>query len=145
MPQAKGLLLEFFEDGRRWTRGRYHDGNGSHCLVGAIWYLARKHKTRSAVAVSFLQEVLPRGHRHLVYFNDMSGSFAEVRALIVKTRSAVVAEAKERVKRETTAENAKRWLLAEIERERAARVAAGDHWATYILCPRVPVPERLAA
>jgi hypothetical protein len=49
------------------------------------------------------------------------------------------------VKREAAAEKAKRWLLAEIERERATRAAAGDHRATYILGPRAPVPERLAA
>jgi hypothetical protein len=41
----------------------------------------------------------------------------------------------------------KRQLLAELERERMLRHAAGDTSATYILCPRAPesTPERLAA
>jgi hypothetical protein len=139
------LLLEFFEDGRRWIRGFYRDDHGNRCLVGAIHYLARKHKTSSAAAVSFLQEVLPKGRRHLVFFND-TNTFAEVRAVIVKARTMAAAEAKERVKREAAAEKVKRWLLAEIERERTMRAAAGDERPTYILCPRAPAsPERLAA
>jgi hypothetical protein len=36
-------------------------------------------------------------------------------------------------------------LLAEIERERTARAAAGDARPTWISCPRVPAPEQLAA
>lgn len=32
------LLAEFFADGERWIRGRYHDGHGRRCLVGAVLY-----------------------------------------------------------------------------------------------------------
>jgi hypothetical protein len=44
----------------------------------------------------------------------------------------------------------KRRLLAEVERERAARAVAGDTRETYILCRRAPdetatAPVRLAA
>ena len=28
------LLLEYFGDGVRWTRGRYRDGHGRHYLIG---------------------------------------------------------------------------------------------------------------
>jgi len=39
------LLLEFFgETGAHWTRGRYHDGHGRRCLIGALDYLRRKHR-----------------------------------------------------------------------------------------------------
>jgi hypothetical protein len=41
MPEAKiaqavqllDLMLEHFADDGHWTRGRYDDGNGRHCLV----------------------------------------------------------------------------------------------------------------
>jgi hypothetical protein len=44
----------------------------------------------------------------------------------------------EDAERERAGEAIKRWLLAEIEKERSARAAAGDYRETYILCPRVP-------
>jgi len=36
-------------------------------------------------------------------------------------------------------------IAAMLERERATRAAAGDDRAIFILCPRAPEPERLAA
>ena len=36
-------------------------------------------------------------------------------------------------------------IAAMLERELAARAAAGDDREIYILCPRAPVPQRLAA
>ena len=36
-------------------------------------------------------------------------------------------------------------IAAMLEREQAARAAAGDDSEIYILCPRAPVPQRLAA
>jgi hypothetical protein len=52
--QVLDLLLEFFgESGTHWTRGRYHDGHGRRCLIGALDYLRRKHRRFA-----------------LVYFND---------------------------------------------------------------------------
>jgi hypothetical protein len=49
MPQAEiaktlqllDLMLEFFADDGHWTRGRYDDENGGHCLVGAVLHLSR--------------------------------------------------------------------------------------------------------
>jgi hypothetical protein len=76
---------------------------------------------------------------------ERARKLAEARAAILKARTVAAAEANERAWRKPTAENAKRWLLAEIERERAERAAAGDTRPTWISCPRVPVPERLAA
>ena len=47
MPEAKiaqavellDLMLEHFADDSHWTRGHYDDGNGGHCLVGALLHL----------------------------------------------------------------------------------------------------------
>ena len=30
--QLLDVMLEHFADDRHWTRGRYDDGNGGHCL-----------------------------------------------------------------------------------------------------------------
>jgi hypothetical protein len=40
---------------------------------------------------------------------------------------------------------ARRLIETMLERERAARATAGDDRTIYILCPRAPEPERLAA
>jgi hypothetical protein len=78
--QMLDLLLEFFVDGARWTRGCYHDGNGRRCLIGALDYLPRKHHVPSDAAMYFLKEAMPRRTFALVYFNDLRcGSFAELR------------------------------------------------------------------
>jgi len=34
--QLLDLMLEYFSAGGHWARGRYDDGNGGHCLVGAL-------------------------------------------------------------------------------------------------------------
>jgi hypothetical protein len=36
------LMLEYFADDGHWTRGRYDDGNGGHCLVGALLHFEVK-------------------------------------------------------------------------------------------------------
>jgi hypothetical protein len=63
MPQAEiaqavqllDLMLEHFSDDGHWTRGRYGDGNGSHCLVGALLHLSRKHRLpRAPGAIGYL-------------------------------------------------------------------------------------------
>ncbi len=128
-------MLEFFADGARWTRGRYHDGLGRHCLIGALNYLHRKHHVLSDAAVSFLQEAMPRRTFGLIYFNDhRCGSFAELRSVILKARALALGDAE----RERAAAAVERWLLATLEAERSTRVAASDDRSTYVLGPRAP-------
>jgi hypothetical protein len=104
---------------------------------------------------------------NLMYFNDnRCESFDDLRAVLIKARigaardfihaavqreieqqpAFIAAKAAAVQQRQTAAEN-KRQLLAEIERERIQRHAAGDTRETFILCPRAPEPEpqRLAA
>jgi len=42
--QLLDLMLKYFSDDGHWARGRYDDGNGGHCLVGAVLHLSRKHR-----------------------------------------------------------------------------------------------------
>ncbi|HZU90612.1 MAG TPA: hypothetical protein VE993_15270 [Stellaceae bacterium] len=120
--QLLDLLLEFFADGARWMRGRYHDGRGRNCLIGAVAHLRRKHRLAGAAALEYLHQALPRRTLGLVYFNDhRCRDFAELRAVILKARALALGEAD----RERSAAAVERWLRAELKKDHAARAAAG--------------------
>ena len=136
--QLLDLMLEFFADNGHWTRGRYDDGNGGHCLVGALLHLGRRHRLPAAPAIALLQDAMPRPGLPLVHFNDTRcGSVAELRSVILKARRL----AQDDAKRKRAAAAVKTWLLAQIEKKRAA--PAADFLKT---APDGPFdPERLAA
>ena len=136
--QLLDLMLEFFADDGHWTRGRYDDGNGGHCLVGALLHLGRRHRLPAAPAIALLQDAMPRPGLPLVRFNDTRcGSVAELRSVILKARSL----AHDDVEQERAATAVKTWLLAQIEKKRAAPAANIRERA-----PDEPFdPERLAA
>ena len=50
--QLLDLMLEFFADDGHWPRGRYDDGNGGHCLVGALLHLSRQHRLPTAPVIA---------------------------------------------------------------------------------------------
>jgi hypothetical protein len=88
----------------------------------------------------FLQEAMPHRRFALVYFNDhCCQSFAEPRSIIANARALALREPE----RERAAAAVERWLLAELEMDRAASAAAGDNSVTlsYVRAP----PERIAA
>src|SRR4051812_41707259 len=63
------------------TRRGYDDGNGGHCLVGALLHLSRKHRLPRAPAIALQQDAMPRPGVPLVHFNDACcGSVAELRS-----------------------------------------------------------------
>ena len=81
------LMLEFFADDGHWTRGRYDDGNGGHCLVGALLHLSRKHRLPTAPVIALLQDAMSRPGLPLVYFNDTCcDSVAELRSVNLMAR-----------------------------------------------------------
>jgi hypothetical protein len=136
--QLLNLMLEFFADDAHWTRGGYDDGNGGHCLVGALLHLSRKHRLPAAPAIALLQDAMPRPGLPLVYFNDTRcASVAELRSVILKARSL----AHDNAERERAAAAVRTWLLAQIAKKRAA--AAPDIGETRLEEPIAP--ERLAA
>jgi hypothetical protein len=115
--QLLDLMIEFFAQDGHWTRGSYDDGNGGHCLVGALLHLSRKHCLPTAPAIALLQDAMPRPGLPLVHFNDTRcGSVAELRSVIVKARRL----ARDDAERERAAAAVKTWLLAQIEQKRAA-------------------------
>jgi len=85
--QLLDLMLAFFADDGHWTRGCYDDGNGGHCLVGALLHLGRAHRLPTAPAIALLRDAMPRPGLPLVHFNDTRwGSVAELRSIILKAR-----------------------------------------------------------
>jgi nicotinamidase-related amidase len=136
--QLLDLMLEHFADDGHWTRGRYDDGNGGHCLVGALLHLSRKHRLSRAPAIALLQDAMPRPGLPLVHFNDTCcSSVAELRSIILKARRL----ADDHTEQERADAAVKAWLLAQIEKKRArpdadiAKPAPDQPFA----------PERLAA
>ena len=118
--QLLDLMLEFFADDGHWTRGCYDDGNGGHCLVGALLHLSRKHSLPTAPAIALLQDAMPRPGLPLVYFNDTRcGSLAELRSVILKARLL----AYDNAERERAAAAVRTWLLAQVAKKRAAAAA----------------------
>lgn len=140
------LLLDFFADDERWIQGHYRDAAGRRCLVGAVMHFSAEHRLPKTPVMSLLEAALPQRQLGLIPFNDQHcRSAADLRRLIRKAR----AFALENAEHEQAAEAFKRQLLAQIERERAARAAAGDHRKIYILGParnlQKTTPDRLAA
>jgi hypothetical protein len=115
--QLLELMLEFFADDGHWIRGCYDDGNGGHCLVGALLHLSRKHRLPTTPAITLLQDAMPRPGLPLVHFNDTRcGSAAELRSVILKARRLAYDDAE----RQRAAAAVKTWLLAQIQKKRAA-------------------------
>ena len=135
--QLLDLMLEYFSADGHWARGRYDDGNGGHCLVGALLHLSRKHRLPRAPAIALLQDAMPRPGLPLVQFNDTScGDVAELRSIILKARCL----ADDHAEQERAAAAVKTRLLAHIEkkpRAPSADIADTAPDASF-------VPERLA-
>jgi hypothetical protein len=136
--QLLDLMLEHFADDGHWTRGRYDDGNGGHCLVGALLHLSRKHRLPRAPAIALVQDAMPRPGLPLVHFNDTCcGSVAELRSVILKARHL----ADDHAEQERATAAVKTWLLAQIQKKRSAPSAEIAETV-----PATPLaPERLAA
>jgi hypothetical protein len=122
--QLLNLMLDFFADDDHWTRGRYHDPHGCHCLVGAVLYFSAKHGLPRAPVMSLLKPALPRRQIGLIAFNDrLCRSAAELRSVILKA----LAVALENAEHERVAAAFEDRLLAELDRDRAVcRVAGHD-------------------
>src|SRR5882757_11094729 len=107
--QLLDLMLEFFADDGRWTRGCYDDGNGGRCLVGALLHIGRQHRLPTAPAIALLQDAMPRPGLPLVHFNDTRcGSIADLRSVILRACRL----ARDDAEREGAAAAVKTWLLA---------------------------------
>jgi hypothetical protein len=137
--QLLDLMLEFFADDGHWTRGCYDDGNGGHCLVGALLHLSRKHRLPAAPAIALLQDAMPRPGLPLVHFNDTRcGGADELRSVILKARRLAHDDAE----RERATAAVRSWLLAQIEKKRATPTAdIGERRSTRHSPPNASSPS----
>jgi hypothetical protein len=84
-------VLEFYDGGRQWIRG-YAYREGQRCLISALIWVSGKHDTGYAEdARHYLRAALAlfwQGRKvcdvDLIGYNDESGDFEEVRALILE-------------------------------------------------------------
>src|SRR6266481_4163918 len=87
------LLRLFGKEGEHWTRGKFFDGDGARCLVGAIDHLHGRRDMPADGAEQYLSAAIwPRrkpGYvpEHLIRFNDRCKNFDRIRAVIVKARA----------------------------------------------------------
>jgi hypothetical protein len=153
------LLIEFFDGGKQWTKGRYEDGKGRRCLVAAINHVCGVHLELNRYNGEFYLHralpAMPKPHVALMTFNDSRHHYREIAQLIEDARTlarrdveSIAADKAADIPKQQEAAARKRQLLAELARERMLRHAAGNSSPTYILCPRAPEPrspERLAA
>src|SRR5260370_21703767 len=85
--QLLDLMLEDFSDDGHWARGRYDDGNGGHCPVGAVLHLSPTHRLPRAPAIALLQVAMPRPGLALVSLNcPCFGRLAELRSILLQLR-----------------------------------------------------------
>lgn len=158
------LLIEFFDDGAKWTRGDFRNAEGSRCLVGAMQHLRAVHGLSGDPTRYYLLAAMPFHWRYagLMGYNDHCRSFSELLITVCRARQLALrdvrglpkpaAEGKHENKavdwlKQMTA--AARWkLITELALERKSPAARHVTPDTYILCPRAPepaTPERLAA
>jgi hypothetical protein len=120
--QLIDLLLDFFgPEGERWHQRTYRKGK-RRCLVDAIYHLRRKHHIHGEGTVRIIYEnVRPKSfppapalaivaddrfNGVLMSYNDRCANFAELRAMLIRVRTAA--------QREQAAAARKRELLADI-------------------------------
>ena len=87
-------LLAFFEDGRRWIRGDFHDGEGNRCLVGAMAHIRVKRGLgRTRVAGYLHRAMREQGFdKPLVNLNDGAADYEELAFFLRRARELAIAE-----------------------------------------------------
>ena len=90
------LLIEFFDDGERWIKGKLDDGAGNRCLVGALRDIRDGHNLHGAPTRVYLLKAMQRspktGWTGLISFNDRCRDFGELREVILQARKLTVAD-----------------------------------------------------
>jgi hypothetical protein len=90
------LLIEFFDDGDRWIKGKLDDGAGNRCLVGALRDIRDGYNLHGAPTRVYLLKAMQRspktGWTGLISFNDRCKDFGELREVILQARRLAVAD-----------------------------------------------------
>ena len=90
------LLIEFFDNGDRWIKGKLDDGAGNRCLVGALRDIREGHNLHGAPTRVYLLKAMQRspktGWTGLISFNDRCRDFGELHEVILQARKLAVAD-----------------------------------------------------
>ena len=90
------LLIEFFDDGEHWIKGKLDDGAGNRCLVGALRDIRDGHNLHGAPTRVYLLKAMQRspktGWTGLISFNDRCRDFGELHEVILQARKLAVAD-----------------------------------------------------
>jgi len=82
------LLIEFFDDGERWIKGKLDDSAGNRCLVGALRDIRDGHNLHGAPTRVYRLT----GWTGLISFNDRCRDFGELREVILQARKLAVGD-----------------------------------------------------
>jgi hypothetical protein len=166
------LMLDFFDDGSKWSRGWGDYLTGTRCLVGAMSDIRARYKISGDHAREYIIRAIPRDQqwsrfRGLMDYNDRhEGGWPELSMVLNKARHLALCDAngwprpeirKPTMARENYRLNAQRRLQALharidlLEQLYADRRSERVRWITeetYVLCPTAEPsgePQRLAA
>ena len=64
------LLIEFFDDGERWIKGKLDDGAGNRCLVGALRAIRDGHNLHGAPTRAYLLKAMQRSPEDRMDWTD---------------------------------------------------------------------------
>jgi hypothetical protein len=76
------LLLKFFGDGERWTRGRFSDRRGKCCLVGALDFVSSHHAIKGDAAERYLAEAISHEKERRIRRHENGEDYARLRAAL---------------------------------------------------------------
>jgi hypothetical protein len=87
-------LLAFFEDGKRWIRDDFHDGEGNRCLVGAMAYIRVNRDLRRTRVAGYLHRAMREQgfDKPLVNLNDGVADYEELAFFLRRSRDLAVAD-----------------------------------------------------
>ena len=73
------LLAEFFDNGRRWLKGDYHDDDGNRSLIGAMTHIRAVTNTQGDGTGYYLRLAQPQHMTAAItFFNDGCRSYGDI-------------------------------------------------------------------
>jgi len=80
--EVLNLLLKFFGDGERWTKGRFSDRRGNCCLVGALDFVSSHHVIKGDAAERYLAAAISDEKGRRICCHDNGEDYARLRAAL---------------------------------------------------------------
>lgn len=88
-------LIEFFDGGRNWCKGRHLDRKGRRCLVQAMYEVRQRHRIKGDGARTYIIRALRESgspYGVLIDFNDRCRGYGEMERILRRARELANAE-----------------------------------------------------